>query len=176
MEPIDFLNALKERVGGEINLERIQEIKHRVSLHDERGIPHLNLTYRNLSLKVDFIIREELMITAYATPPRYLTIRAWNLFERMLSMIPFMGPVKFPYGDEQRFFLAGIGEEDAKNYFTRERAEKIVALFPFVEIEQKERVYRCLKGIDIDHDYTVDMAIKDLDLFIDFVEMTREKQ
>ncbi|KAF1082667.1 MAG: hypothetical protein GQF41_1388 [Candidatus Rifleibacterium amylolyticum] len=170
MEPVEFLKALQVRLGGDI----VHETKHGASLHDERGIPHLSLTYREIMLKVDFIIQEELMITAYVTPPRYLAIRGWNLYERIMSMIPFMGPTSFPHGDEKRFFLSGIGDEDARQYFTPERAAKIAALFPFVEIEQKERVYRCLK--EYSAEYTVDQAIKDLDLFIDFVEMTRVKQ
>ncbi|OGK07397.1 MAG: hypothetical protein A2W80_09025 [Candidatus Riflebacteria bacterium GWC2_50_8] len=172
MEPAEFLHELKTRIGGDI----VNETRHGVSLHDERGLPHLTLTCRDISVKIDFVIKEELMFTLYATPPRYLVIRAWNLFERMLSMIPFMGPCKFPVGDEQRFFLVGIGEEDAKNYFTAARAAKISALFPFVEIEQKERVYRCLKGVNISLDYTPDQAVKDLNLLIDFVELTRVKQ
>ena len=172
MEPAEFLNEVKRRTGGNI----VNETMHGVSMHDERGLPHLALTYRDISIKLDFIIKEELATTVYVTPPRYLTIRAWNLYERMLSMIPFMGPCKFPVGDEQRFFLAGIGEEDAKNYFTPARAEKIAALFPFIEIEQKERVYRCLKGVNIDTDYTPEQAVKDLNLLLDFVELTRTRQ
>ncbi|MBU1105774.1 MAG: hypothetical protein KKB51_03815 [Candidatus Riflebacteria bacterium] len=171
MEPAAFLQEVKTRIGGDI----VDETMHGASMHDERGLPHLSLTYREVTIKLDFVIKEELVTTAYVTPPRYLSIRAWNFFDRILSKLFLLGWSKFPVGDENRFFLLNISDKDAAAYFTGERAEKIAALFPFVEIEQRERVYRCLKGVNIDSDYTPEQAVKDLDLFIDFVELTRTK-
>ncbi len=166
MEPLQFLEELKAIIGGNI----VQEQVHGVSFDDARGLPHILVDHRGFSVKIDFIIKEELQFTVYSTPPRYLTIRGWTLFERILSWCCLLGATRFPVGDETRFFLLGISESDAAQYFTARRARIITDLFPFIELEHKEMVYRCLKGVFIGSDYTAPQAAKDLDLLLDYVE------
>lgn len=165
MEPLQFLEELKKLTGGEIVLETT----HGVCFDDERGLPHMLVNCRGFHVKIDFIIKEELQFTIYSTPPRYLTIRAWTLFERILSWCFLLGATSFP-NDEKRFFLLGISDKDAADFFNTRRAKIIADLFPFIEIEHKETVYRCLKGVFIGSEYPPQQAVKDLNLLIDYVE------
>lgn len=170
MEPRAFLENLQKHFGGRIDDEDPGMIN---SLNNERGLPNIEIKVRGFTLKVDFIIKEELMFTVYASPPRFLIIRAWNMFDRILSFFKLLGWTKFPVVDEDRFFLLYITPEDAKSYFSSQRTQIVMDLFPFVEIDQRERVYRCLKHVDIHKDYSVERCVKDINLLIDYVESTR---
>ncbi len=175
MEPLQFLEELKKIIGGDIVQENVcaDDTKHGRGYSDEYGLPHMMVNRRNLSIKIDFVIKEELQMTVYATPPRCLSVKIWTLFDKILSWCFLLGATGFPGEKENRFFLQGMIAKEAEEYFTPARATLINNLFPFVEVEQQSRVYRLLKWVEIGKNYSPQQAAKDLDTLLDFVEQTK---
>ncbi len=151
----------------------VDERELAIAGHKSSGMPasppHLLTEHRGFPVKLDFIIREELLFTVHA-PIRYrVAVRPWTLFERLLRVVGFLAWAPFPDPTEERFFLQGLSPEEAGRYLTPVHVKAFGSLYPFAHWTANERGYQCLKGVDIDGGYTPADAVRDLDLLLDIV-------
>ncbi len=166
MNPKEFLEEVKKSVGGNIRDESAFE---RGGLMAERGQPRIEVVSRGYHVVLDFIIQEELHFMVRHTPPRLVSVRAWNFLHRLLSFLRLEARV--PTGDprfDAAFLVQYVSEKEMGTVLPPKVREAIWKLSPFYEFELTERLFRMLK--EVTPHYTPEMAIQDLDTLLDLVD------
>lgn len=173
MDTNQFLEALRERIGGKVISEDGMG-----NLRDTgRSLfKRLYADYQKHYIKVDFIDHGLVLFEVNMGTPHHLLLRPENVVSKLLDSMHLSPEVKI--GDpafDARYIIQNLTEEQAKKTINEAFRDQIKKLEPFMEFEMTGREYKLSKVVDIEGPYTVDSAVADLDALIALVDVIKKK-
>jgi len=175
MNKLDFLNSLKEKIGG-----NIENTKFDNTIIDIRSNALIEPVYKNddyngYFIKLSFSEANELIIDINKTPPFLLLIEPENFISRTLDKIGLSAEIKINREEfDKKYQIKNLNKNIADSFFTDEVIEKIDEIYPFIFLKFTYKEYRVMKAVDLSS-YNTENVLHDIDSLIT-LSMLAEKQ
>ncbi len=169
----EFLEKLKELTGGKIIKEDGMGNVTDVSL---RPFSRLYADYNMHYIKFDFIDAAEVLLEVNMSPPYRILLRPESVVSKLLDRVNLSPEVKVgDAGFDAKYIVQNISAADAQKVITPKFKDTLEALSPFQLFEMTNNEYKMVKYVDINADYTPELALKDLQNLILLADITKGK-
>ena len=162
MDETAYLEELRSLIGGEIEAEQLAL----------GSLPRLYANPRGHFVKLDFVVRGEIVLEVNTRPPHHLRLRKEGAITRALGRLRVLPDHKT--GDptfDDRYIIDNASQEQVTRLLTPEARSLITSLEPFALFELTQKEYRCLKDVRRLEDYPPERAAADLNTMIDLAEL-----